>query len=73
MLALALTMYVMAVAGIPQLDNAARITLFVFCLIGFERSLSLLGWLLVLWVSPAHAIDAPAGGPQRTGASRRRG
>jgi hypothetical protein len=60
MLALAPATCVTRSAGIPQLDNAAQVTLFLFCLVGFERCLSLLGWLLVLWVSPVHAMDAPA-------------
>lgn len=67
MCAVFLTRYVMEMAGIARIDNFAHWIIFIFCVIGFQRAISFLGWLLVLGVSPAAATrgqEKPAAGPR---------
>lgn len=49
------TMYVMDAAGLPRMSeqNFAQFILYFFCFFGVWRMYSLLGWMLVLWISPA--------------------
>ena len=52
-LAVAATTYLLNRAGIAQPYNAAQWVLFCICTAGLQRMFLFLGWLAVLWVSPA--------------------
>lgn len=49
------TLYITGAAGMqsPTGDNLAQMILYFFCFFGLWRVYSFLGWLLVLWISPA--------------------
>jgi hypothetical protein len=49
------TMAIMDAAGIGAIpgQNVAQMVLYFFCFFGVSRAYSFLGWLLVLWISPA--------------------
>ena len=49
------TLYIMEAAGIGSIpkQNLAQAILYFFCFFGLWRVYSFLGWMLVLWISPA--------------------
>ena len=49
------TMAIMDAAGIGSIaqQNFAQMILYFCCFYGVSRAYSLLGWMLVLWISPA--------------------
>jgi hypothetical protein len=49
------TMAIMDAAGIGSIgqQNFAQMVLYFCCFFGVSRAYSFLGWLLVLWISPA--------------------
>lgn len=49
------TMYIMDAAGIGSIaqQNVAQMILYFCCFFGVSHVYSFIGWLLVLWISPA--------------------
>lgn len=52
-LAVIITQYLMDSVGILHQRGLAQMTIFILCVVGLQRAFSLLGWLLVLFLSPA--------------------
>lgn len=58
--------YLLESAGIASPSGAAQWTLFVFCLIGFWRGLSLLAWWALLLIAPTSTLLDRPGRPRRS-------
>jgi hypothetical protein len=52
-LAVIITQYLMNSVGILHQHGLAQMAIFILCVVGLQRAFSLLGWLLVLFLSPA--------------------
>lgn len=56
MLAVIMTRYLMDSVGIQHQVGFAQMAIFILCVAGLQRAFSLLGWLLVLFLSPADRV-----------------
>jgi hypothetical protein len=52
-LAVIVTRYLMDSVGIQHRIGWAELAIFILCVVGLQRTFSVLGWLLVLFLSPA--------------------
>ena len=52
-LAVIITRYLMDSVGLQHQYGFAQMTIFILCVVGLQRAFSLLGWLVVLFLSPA--------------------
>ena len=56
-LAAILTNLLMGSAGLASPHGAAQWLLYMLAFAGLQRSLSLTGWLLVLWLAPSRIVS----------------